>query len=272
MAKNFLYIDSTTGFATEAASYEQTDFTSTSSGVASAGKPIKLDAGGKLDASLIDQTDIDHGSISGLADDDHAQYILVAGTRAFTGDQSMGTYKVTNLGVPASYAIDTASDDAVPMSLLASTTSGKGAKTIGINDANNYYAATNVEDALQEVYAAIPGTVSMTVGTGGVTKGDAVYISAANTILPLTTITGNQYVVGLAKATAAAAATVAIAGNDTVVSGVLTGATAGAKYYWNGTTASTTMPSAGNANVWQMGIAKNATDLYVEVEHLKKNA
>lgn len=33
------------------------------------------------------QASIDHGSIAGLSDDDHTQYILVAGTRAFTGTQ-----------------------------------------------------------------------------------------------------------------------------------------------------------------------------------------
>ena len=42
----------------------------------------------------------DHGALGGLGDDDHSQYILVAGTRAFTGDQSMGTNRLTNLGAP----------------------------------------------------------------------------------------------------------------------------------------------------------------------------
>lgn len=45
---------------------------------------------------------IDHGSIGGLADDDHSQYILASGTRAFTGDQSHGGFKITNLGAPTS--------------------------------------------------------------------------------------------------------------------------------------------------------------------------
>ena len=41
----------------------------------------------------------DHGALSGLADDDHSQYILVAGTRAFTGNQGVGGNKFTNLGL-----------------------------------------------------------------------------------------------------------------------------------------------------------------------------
>jgi len=42
----------------------------------------------------------DHGELAGLADDDHTQYILVNGTRAFTGNQSLGTKKITSLGAP----------------------------------------------------------------------------------------------------------------------------------------------------------------------------
>jgi hypothetical protein len=49
----------------------------------------------------------DHGALSGLADDDHTQYILVDGTRAFTGNQSMGSNKLTSL------AAATASGDAL---------------------------------------------------------------------------------------------------------------------------------------------------------------
>jgi len=40
----------------------------------------------------------EHGALSGLNNDDHTQYILVDGTRAFSGDQSFGGNNVTNLG------------------------------------------------------------------------------------------------------------------------------------------------------------------------------
>lgn len=39
----------------------------------------------------------DHGSLSGLADDDHTQYLLADGSRALTGNQSAGSNKITNL-------------------------------------------------------------------------------------------------------------------------------------------------------------------------------
>jgi hypothetical protein len=48
-----------------------------------------------------DNTDLkygDHGNIAGLTDDDHTQYILVDGTRAFTGNQSFGDFNITNVG------------------------------------------------------------------------------------------------------------------------------------------------------------------------------
>jgi hypothetical protein len=39
---------------------------------------------------------IDHGTLSGLTDDDHAQYLLVSGTRAMTGALNMGSQSITS--------------------------------------------------------------------------------------------------------------------------------------------------------------------------------
>ena len=84
--------------------FRENEHIGTSAGVADACKPVKTDTDGKLSASLIDVTDLndelDHGALLGLGDDDHTQYILVAGTRAFTGNQSMGGNKLTNLADP----------------------------------------------------------------------------------------------------------------------------------------------------------------------------
>jgi len=46
------------------------------------------------DATLTD----DHGSLNGLSDDDHTQYLLADGTRAMTGALDMGTNNITNVG------------------------------------------------------------------------------------------------------------------------------------------------------------------------------
>lgn len=66
-----------------------------------------LNDGGNEDLRIrFDQSKVDHGSIAGLGDDDHTQYTRADGTRAFTGDQSMGSNKLTNL------AAGTAASDA----------------------------------------------------------------------------------------------------------------------------------------------------------------
>ena len=39
----------------------------------------------------------DHGALTGLGDDDHTQYILANGTRAFSGNQSFGGFQAENL-------------------------------------------------------------------------------------------------------------------------------------------------------------------------------
>jgi hypothetical protein len=41
---------------------------------------------------------IDHGALTGLADDDHTQYLRVDGTRALGGTWSLGGYALTNVG------------------------------------------------------------------------------------------------------------------------------------------------------------------------------
>lgn len=73
-------------------------FLNVSAGAADAGKPVKLDAAGHVDASMINDADIDHGSIAGLGDDDHTQYLLADGTRNLGGNltQDNGLYIATD--------------------------------------------------------------------------------------------------------------------------------------------------------------------------------
>lgn len=270
MSKNFLFVNANSDYE-EATAYETSDFISTSAGAGDAGKPIVLDAAGHIDASMINDADIDHGSIGGLGDDDHTQYILAAGTRAFSGDQSMGGNQLTSVGDPTATTIDAASDDAIPMSFIASTSAGEGASKVGIQDSAAYFTSTSVEGALSELFQAIVlGGNSYTVGVGGVTKGDAVYVSANNTVLPLA-VAQNKFVAGIALSTELAAASVSVAKNDTILTGVLVGATAGDKYFWTDAGLSTTAPVGASEHVWFIGVAKNATDLHIDVEFIKRN-
>lgn len=155
---------------------------------------------------------------------------------------------------------------------LASVANGEGASLIGIEDAAGQYTATNVEDALAEVYALADVSTgeTATVGAGGVTKGDLLYYSADNTVLPMP-IGSSERSVGIALETVAAAGTVKYARWDELVTSVLVGATAGDRYYWDGSTLTTTIPSGSGQYVWSAGIAKNPTDLLATVEFVKKN-
>jgi hypothetical protein len=47
-----------------------------------------------------DASKVDHGALIGLGDDDHTIYTKADGTRAFTGDQSMGSNQLTNVADP----------------------------------------------------------------------------------------------------------------------------------------------------------------------------
>lgn len=434
MTQKFLFTNAN-GFYEEDIAYTTSEFLTTSAGAGDAGKPIVLDAGGKIDASMLEQSDIDHGTISGLGDDDHTQYTLADGTRAFTGDQSMGSNKLTNLadGTAANDAVNLAqlqaqasghtwkdsvraattaaltlasdfengdaidgitlatgdrilikdqaagaengiytvnatgaptratdmdagteadgasvmiqegstqadsqyhqstesvtigttaqvwvqisglgqvaagagltktgntidagagtgitvnADDiaidfstafndtkAVAAEDLNSTANGEGASIIGIEDSAGNFTATDVEAALAELFTAITSSegVTYTVGTGGVTKGDLCIINAADTVITYATIANSDYAVGLAKTTEAAAGNVAVSPNDFALTGVLTGQTAGARQFWTGSAHSTTIPAGSGSHVWQTGVAKNATDLAVEVAFVKKN-
>lgn len=144
------------------------------------------------------------------------------------------------------------------------------AADLPIIDTMNYFTSTDVEGALAELYNQ-NSNPEYTVGVGGVTKGDLVYISANDTVNTYSTITTSQYGIGLAQATVAAAGQVNVAADDTILTGVLTGATAGTVYYWNGTTLTSTLPTGGGAYVWRVGVAKNSSDLHVGCEFIKKN-
>ena len=170
----------------------------------------------------------------------------------------------------ADFTIDAADAKAVRASDLASTANGDGASIIGIEDSAAYFASNNVEGALAELAVADLGN-SFTVGTGGVTAGDLVFISANDTVEAHDDLSLAEWAVGLARTTESAAGSVIVVGNDSVLAGVLTGATAGDKYYWDGSALTTSIPSGSGSHVWRVGVAKNATDLYVDIAFVKRN-
>jgi hypothetical protein len=172
------------------------------------------------------------------------------------------------------FTIDAADDKAFKASDLASTANGEGASIVGVEDALDNFTSDNVEGVLAELYllAKAGGVVEYTAGAGGVSKGDLVYISANNTVLPYADLEDDFNVVGIAKNDAAATELVEVVKFDSVITGVLTGATAGVEYYWDGSEFSTTPSNVAGEHVYLAGVAKNATDLTVEMRHLYKNS
>lgn len=159
------------------------------------------------------------------------------------------------------------------------TTDNKAWKASDLNatkvpliDAGNNTTETTVEGAIDELYGMIAENgVEYTVATGGITKGDLAYLTGNNTVGPYSNLALAHRGIGLALETANVGERVKILANDTVLKGVLSGATAGAPYYWNGNALTTTIPSGSGQYVWQVGIASSATDLHVEVRFIKKN-
>lgn len=147
------------------------------------------------------------------------------------------------------------------------------AADIPIADAGAYFATDNVEAALQALALNVMSVgIDYTVGVGGVTKGDPVYISDYDTVKKYSALSSNAMIIGIALATTAEAGVVKVLANDTVCPAVLTGAVAGQSYYWGASGYTTTIPSATGSHVWRLGQAKNATDLHVGIEFVKKNA
>lgn len=244
MAKKFLYIGAD-NLATESVNaYEVADFISSSAGAGDAGKPIVLDAEGHIDSSMINDADVDHGSLGGLSDDDHSQY-----HNDTRGDARY--YTQTKLG---------------------STSLGEGASLIGVQDANSYFTATNQEGVNNELYELIGQPGVSYVASGAIAKGDLCYVSANDQVSVLSSLSGSERGVGLAYAAALDTAAVKVSANDIVIAGILSSATAGAPQFWTGSAHSETAPSGSAGMVWKTGVAKNATDLHVEVEFVKRNA
>lgn len=103
---------------------------------------------------------------------------------------------------------------------------------------------------------------------------DVVYISSANNVSPaIATAPGTAYAIGLAKAAAAPAANVPVI-SEGIVAG-FSGLTPGARYFLSAATAgeitATTPTGTGNV-IMQIGYAKSATELHLQLDTLGRRA
>lgn len=156
---------------------------------------------------------------------------------------------------------------------LFAQAANKGANLVGIQDAGSHTDETTVEGALQELYTLLEQNGEWYTAAETLGVGDLVYVSSDNTVSKFADISQARLAVGICVTAAASAGDpVRVAANDTKIPGVLSTASAGAKYFWNGTGWQTSMPSNSGEYVWQGGVARNATDLHCEVKFVKKNA
>ena len=155
---------------------------------------------------------------------------------------------------------------------LASQSNGEGASLVGIEDSAGNFTATDVEGALSELYtlAEVSTGETYTVDGVGVTKGDVVYFSAADTVSVMP-INANNRAIGVALSTEAAAGQVKIAKVDEQLDGVLSGASFNTRYYWDGSALTSTIPSGSGQYVHAVGVAINATDIILDLSFIKKN-
>lgn len=151
------------------------------------------------------------------------------------------------------------------LNALGSTGAGVGASLVSIGNLSvPSLTSTNVQDAIDELVGQ-----DFTAGTGGVTLGDVVFVSAANEIQTYATITNLEYPIGIAAESAIASATSKVISGG-VVEG-LSGLTPGTRYYWDGSALVSTLPGLAGQYIWQIGTATDVDKLLVDIDLVKRN-
>jgi len=151
---------------------------------------------------------------------------------------------------------------------LNSSTNGEGASIIGIEDSADNFVATNVEAALTELYGSIVQQGIMYTASGAIAKGDAVYVSANDSVSTYGTIASGEWVIGIAATTVSNGQSVKVLTSNATLDG-FSGLTAGTRYYWTGTGWTANFGSFGTGDYrWIGGTAKNATTIDIEKEFL----
>ena len=165
---------------------------------------------------------------------------------------------------------------AIKASDLNSVSAGRGASLIGVQDAAGKLNSDDVEAALEEIYdiasASATNEISLTT-TAAINKGDLIQVNGNDSCKKLdVTAAASPGAVGIAKNSYAISTLADLVQDGEIIKNVLTAASAGAKVYWSGTALTTSMPSTSGSHVFQVGRAINATDLYINIEYIKKNA
>ncbi len=106
----------------------------------------------------------DHGNLTGLADDDHQQYLLTDGSRVLEGNLNLGGFNVTNVNLVdgRNLAVDGAKLDGIE----AGATADQIASEVPFTPSGDL-VATDVQTAIEELDTEkVPQTRQITAGTG----------------------------------------------------------------------------------------------------------
>ena len=134
--------------------------------------------GGTKKAQIVDLTDFrgsqiigtsatatSHGTLSGLADDDHAQYLLVDGTRAMSGNLNMGDNDIVGIDKLQSTGCTASGTDSVALG-IDTTASGNWSTAIGSRTqaVGNYSTAMGDDTRALGHYSTTTGFLSIAQG------------------------------------------------------------------------------------------------------------
>jgi hypothetical protein len=175
-----------------------------------------------VDAQTTGSGITDHGGLLGLSDDDHTQYSLVDGTRAFSSTVG-GVTPVADADLATKGYVDSVAVAPDSMTVASGTTTAIG--SVLYVSANDTVAEADKDDSSATKVVGLARTV--VIGDGALT----VDVQA-----------------------------------DGILAGALVGATAGTRYYLSDDGGvSSSPPSETGDYVLLIGIAANATDLFVRI-------
>lgn len=127
------------------------------------------------------------------AEDADTSAELLSGSRVFVSEGTVAAGETYTLTTAAPITLNTTSQTwtkGVTAAGLASVANGKGASTIGIEDAASKYTATNVEAALAEAKVLLdqaPGfqTGAATLSSGTITVNTGITVAANSEVIPI---------------------------------------------------------------------------------------
>ena len=144
----------------------QTAYTNVAISLANTSMKNYVDAANASMKSYVDTKAVsDHGLLSNLTGDGHPQYILTAGTRAFTGKQSLGGFNLTDLLNPV------APQDAATKSYVDAIPIYNASYWTGTNYNATYAATAGTTKLSSDFYdsgvtTAVPGLTGAAISAG----------------------------------------------------------------------------------------------------------